>query len=78
MWFVVVDPEVLGQKPGDSLIFFLPPDRHEEMGGNCTTSHFEAICFGTEEVALDFCYEWSDDSRKLTPYELTFQIDTEH
>ena len=78
MWFVVADPEVLGQKPGDDLIFFLPPDRHEELGGNCTHSHYEGMCFGTKDAALDACYEFSADDRKLTPYELTFQIDVEH
>lgn len=72
VWFVTAESD------DDGHVIFVLPVRDWGPDGNCTRNHFNAVCFGTEEEALDFCYRHSSDHVKLTPVGLNFETEQLH
>jgi hypothetical protein len=74
VWFV--EAEELAEEHGVH-IFAMPREKWTEEA-NATKNHFLAVCFGTEEEALDWCYEYSTDHMKWSPFPLDFETEYLH
>jgi hypothetical protein len=70
VWFVVAED--------DENVFALPRPKWTEEA-NATRNHFDGVCFGTEEEALDFCYEYDYGGQlRWAPRNITFETDYLH
>lgn len=74
VWFA--ESAGLGEEAGVH-IFAMPRDKWTSEH-NATRNHFLAVCFETEEEALDWCYEYSGENMKWSPFSLTFETEYLH